>query len=109
MSLVQIRYTDVLWQGKQVRLIRFPNAPSRPSAFVSEGAAIEADPNAHLPEEIHQEVAELFKSEPIQLYFDSAEMVFWPAKDLRSFTADFIENESLEYTWHEATLKSTYQ
>ncbi|UOQ51872.1 hypothetical protein [Hymenobacter cellulosivorans] len=109
MSQVQIRYTDIPWEGKTVRLVRFPNTPVRPSGFISEWDTPEVNPNDYLPEAIEQEVARLFQDDKVELYFDSIEMIFHPSDDLVKFPAAMVDDDSKDFTWHEATLTNQYK
>jgi hypothetical protein len=119
MPYVQIRYADIPHPQGPIRLVRFPNEPSRTSAFFSgtgrDGEFL-PDPNDQLPEVIREEVLELFKHDKLPLYFDSIEMVFFPPmllpnqdmKEPTNFSSALIEDEDASLYWQEATLKAHY-
>lgn len=114
MSRVRIRYVDVPYKGKEVRLIRFDNEPRRSPSFFSgfgghsDEVILEEDPNSHLAAVIEHEVTELFKADKLSLYFDSTELVFHNEDEaLQGFSSTDYDDRDFE--WREVTLKTQYE
>jgi hypothetical protein len=107
MRSVQINYTDLTYEGKKIRLVRFVDEPQSNSGFYGEHDAPLEDPNANLAEAVRQEVTELFRADDLPLYFDSTALVFFNEDEaVRGFPSERVDDR--DYQWHEATLKAQY-
>lgn len=105
MRPVQIKYTDIRYGGRTVRVIRFPNAPQGPPTFLDEGEAGSENPNNGLPDQIRDEVIELFQNDNLPLYFDPTEMHFDNPDNFLS--SHFVDDEV--FVWKEEALKAQYR
>lgn len=103
---VQIKYKDVRWQNRTVRLVYILNAPAGPPVFLRPGRVEEVDPNQDANDAITEELTALFAPDKVRLYVESKRFHFEPGPGLEHFQAYDYEDD--QESWTTLTLQTLF-